>query len=116
MNKYTIDFVKAAFIRAIRTIAQTAVSMITVGAAFDEVNWHSVISISLVAGIVSILTSIATGLPEATADGELVVDVNNPDEMMYTLSCNNDPASWAKQKTILLKVVEAKPKKEDTEE
>ena len=54
---------KAAGVRAIKTMAQTAVSMFTVGQALIDVNWLSVISISVTAGIISILTSIA-GLPE----------------------------------------------------
>lgn len=54
---------KAAAIRAIKTVAQTAVGMITVGAAVSEIEWVYVISVSLVAGLVSVLTSVA-GLPE----------------------------------------------------
>lgn len=54
---------KAAGIRAVKTMAQTAVSLITVGAAMTEINWVTVGSVSLVAGILSILTSVA-GLPE----------------------------------------------------
>ena len=60
----TKEFWKAALIRAIRTIAQTAVATIGTGALLTEINWLSVGSASLVAGILSILTSIATGLPE----------------------------------------------------
>lgn len=58
---------KAAGIRALKTMAQTAVSMITVGAALTEVDWLTVGSVSLVAGILSILTSFA-GLPEVKED------------------------------------------------
>lgn len=54
---------KAAGTRALKTVAQTAVSMITVGQALLDVNWIGILSVSLVAGIVSLLTSIA-GLPE----------------------------------------------------
>ena len=54
---------KAAYIRAIKTMAQTAVSMITIGQAFFDVGWLSVLSVSVTAGVVSILTSVA-GLPE----------------------------------------------------
>lgn len=54
---------KAAGTRAIKTVAQTAVSMITVGQAMLDVNWVGILSVSLVAGIVSLLTSVA-GLPE----------------------------------------------------
>lgn len=58
------DFWKAAGIRAIRTIAQTAVATIGTCAVFSEIDWVAVGSASLVAGILSVLTSIATGLPE----------------------------------------------------
>ncbi|MBQ2350420.1 MAG: holin [Cytophagales bacterium] len=54
---------KAAGIRAIKTIAQTAVSLITVGASLTEIDWLTVLSVSVVAGILSLLTSLA-GLPE----------------------------------------------------
>ena len=58
-----MEWIKAAGIRAVKTMAQTAVGMITVGMAMDEVSWVHVGSVSLVAGILSLLTSIA-GLPE----------------------------------------------------
>ena len=62
MNK---EFWKAAAIRAIRTICQTAIASIGTAAVLSDVNWMVVGSASLLAGILSILTSIATGLPEA---------------------------------------------------
>lgn len=58
---------KASLIRCIRTVAQTAVAMISVGAAMSDVDWIKVVSVSLVAGICSLLTSIA-GLPEIKED------------------------------------------------
>lgn len=58
------DFWKAALIRAVRTIAQTAVAVIGTSAVLEEVNWLAVASAAILAGAVSILTSIATGLPE----------------------------------------------------
>ena len=54
---------KAAGIRAVKTMAQTAVSMLTVGQAVLDVNWVNVLSVSAVAGVISMLTSVA-GLPE----------------------------------------------------
>lgn len=54
---------RAAGIRAARTFAQTAVSMLTVGQAVMEVNWINVLSVSAVAAVISMLTSVA-GLPE----------------------------------------------------
>lgn len=58
-------FIKAAAIRAVKTFCQTAVSMLTVGQAVMDVNWLNVLSISAVAAVISLLTSVATGLPEA---------------------------------------------------
>lgn len=54
---------KCAGIRALKTIAQTAVALISVGTVMSDINWIQVGSASLLAGILSILTSIA-GLPE----------------------------------------------------
>ena len=54
---------KAAGVRAIKTVAQTAVGIIGASAIISEVNWKVVLSASLLAGITSLLTSIA-GLPE----------------------------------------------------
>ncbi len=67
-KEYWLKWAKAASVRAIKTVAQTALGMITVGAAIDEVNWATVASVSAVAGIFSLLTSIA-GLPEVEMDG-----------------------------------------------
>ena len=58
------EFLKAALIRAVRTVAQTAAAAIGTGAVFADVNWVVVGSTAAVAGILSILTSVATGLPE----------------------------------------------------
>ena len=60
----TKDFWKAAGIRALRTVCQTAVSLIGISAVISEVDWLYVGSASLLAGFLSVLTSIATGLPE----------------------------------------------------
>ena len=56
-------WIKCAGVRAIKTVAQTAVGSIGASAMFSEVNWKIVISGALLAGVVSLLTSVA-GLPE----------------------------------------------------
>ena len=58
------EFWKAAGSRAIRTMAQTAIATIGTSAFMQDINWYLVGSASLLAGIISVLTSIATGLPE----------------------------------------------------
>lgn len=60
----TKGFWKAALIRAIRTICQTAIATIGTTALLEEVNWLLVLSSSSLAGLLSVLNSIATGLPE----------------------------------------------------
>lgn len=63
MNEHFIKWMKAAGVRAIKTVAQTAVATIGTSAVLGEVEWIVVGSASLLAGILSLLTSVA-GLPE----------------------------------------------------
>ena len=63
------DWIKAAGIRAIKTFAQTMVGSIAVGAAFNEVDWIRALSVSGVACVLSLLTSLA-GLPEIDQEGD----------------------------------------------
>lgn len=58
-----IKWAKAAGIRAVKTVAQTALAMIPVGVSVTEVGWAGVIGTALLAGVLSLLTSVA-GLPE----------------------------------------------------
>ena len=61
-------FLKAAGIRAVRTVCQTAAAMIGTSLVLSDVNWWAVMSASILAGILSLLTSVATGLPEVDGD------------------------------------------------
>ena len=60
------SFFVAAGIRALRTLAQTALATIGTTALLEEVNWAVVASASVLSAVLSILTSIVTGLPEVT--------------------------------------------------
>lgn len=62
---FTKNWAKATAVRAIKTVAQTAIATIGVSAVMTDVNWIAVGSASLLAGVLSILTSVA-GLPEVS--------------------------------------------------
>ena len=63
MKKNFKQWIKCAGVRAIKTVAQTAVGLIGTSLVFADVNWQVVVSASLLAGVTSLLTSIA-GIPE----------------------------------------------------
>ena len=63
------SWIKAAGIRAVKTIAQTAVATIGTSAFLSQVDWRMVISASILAGVLSLLTSVA-GLPEVSDGSE----------------------------------------------
>lgn len=67
MKKITKEWIKAAGIRAVKTVAQTAIATIGVSVVMSDVNWLAVGSASLLAGILSMLTSVA-GLPEVESE------------------------------------------------
>jgi hypothetical protein len=62
-------FVKAALIRAVRTMAQAALAMIPAAATINDVDWVVMLQTASLAGIVSIITSLAFDLPEAPKNG-----------------------------------------------
>lgn len=66
MSNKTKDFIKASLIRALKTVCQAALANASISTAtvLSEVNWAYVASASVLAGVLSILTSIITGLPE----------------------------------------------------
>lgn len=77
MNK---NFWKAALIRALKTVCQTAVATIGTAMLVTDVNWVHVVSASALAGLLSLLTSVAAGLPEVQLEQTLYALDNVPKE------------------------------------
>ena len=74
------EFIKASLIRAVRTIAQTAVACIGTATVLSSVDWKVVLSASLLSGILSLLTSIATGLPEVEYKQHIYMSADEPED------------------------------------
>lgn len=74
------EFIKASLIRAVRTIAQTAVACIGTATVLSSVDWKVVVSASLLSGILSLLTSIATGLPEVEYSQHIYMSADEPED------------------------------------
>lgn len=74
------EFWKATGIRALRTICQTAVAMIGTSAVMSDVDWKVVVSASALSGILSVLTSIATGLPEVEYAEHVYMSKEEPED------------------------------------
>ena len=68
-KEYWIEWAKKAGIRAVKTVAQSMIASIGSTAVFSQVDWRIVLSTALLAGTISVLTSIA-GLPEVSAEKE----------------------------------------------
>lgn len=78
------NFIRFALIRAARTVAQTAVATIASAQILSDVSWSVVVSASILAGILSILTSIATGLPEVEYQEHIYMSAEEPEDSEVT--------------------------------
>lgn len=72
--KLTKDWVLATLVRAIKTAAEVALGMLTIGKGLTDFDWLQILSVSAVAGVYTILSCIVFGVPEAESDGVLMVD------------------------------------------
>ena len=99
--KFTLEWLKAAGIRMLRTAAQVALGMITVGMTIREVDWISIASVSAVAAIYSLLTSVITDLPEVGTDGAIKIEANGD-----VAGIDLDTEVLAKKGTVKLHVEE----------
>lgn len=102
-NKLNLEWLYAAGIRAIKTTAQTALGMFTVGAALNEVQWQYILSVSAVAGIYSLLTSVATSLPEVGSDGTLQVNTAD-NQFMLVLNDQSQLTNLGDKKKVTFSI------------
>lgn len=97
------DWIKRAGVRAVKTTAQAAVAMIGTAAVISDVDWRMVVSAALLAGVLSLLTSVA-GLPELTVDesteettlSELEAETLINADMDYTAAVAEESETCAK--------------------
>lgn len=68
-KEYWIKWLKASAVRAVKTFAQTAVSLITVGQIITDLNWLEILGVSATSAVVSMLTSLA-GIPEVQKEAD----------------------------------------------
>lgn len=109
-TKLTVDWWYAALIRAVKTMAQTALGFVTIGLAFEEVPWKFAISVAVVAGIYSLLTSLK-GLPEVGTEGAVRIDTSNPDAGLIGIALTTAMEELKNKDVIRLKV-ESPPSQE----
>lgn len=95
-KEYWIEWAKKAGIRAVKTVAQAAIAGIGAAAAMGQVDWKYVLSASALAGVLSLLTSVA-GLPEVEGDNGVEYDEGiEPDEMDF-LDVDGEPEDEGKE-------------------
>ncbi len=103
-SKFTKDYLISCLTRAIRTFAQTAAGMFTVGMAMTEIDWRHVLSVSLVSAVYSIVTSLAVTIPEGNSLGTLNIDTSQAEKDRVRLDLNGDPVRLKRARTVTLKV------------
>lgn len=103
-NIFTKEWLIPALNRAIRTMVQVALTMFTVGQRLTEIDWVTIISCSLVAGIYSLGTSVVLGIPEGDAVGTVNLDKYEGDDIMYVSDLKIDPEKLKTKSTVTFNV------------
>lgn len=103
-NIFTKEWLIPALNRAVRTMVQVALTMFTVGQRLTEIDWVTIISCSLVAGIYSLGTSVVLGIPEGDAVGTVNLDKYEGDDIMYVSDLKIDPEKLKEKSTVTFNV------------
>lgn len=108
-NIFTKEWLVPALNRAVRTMVQVALTMFTVGQKFSDIDWMTVLSCSLVAGLYSLGTSVLLGIPEGHTDGTLNLDKYDGDEILYVSDLKLDPEELKSRSVVTFKVNKGEP-------
>ena len=103
-NIFTKEWLIPALNRAVRTMVQFALTMFTVGQRLTEIDWVTIISCSIVAGIYSLGTSVVLGIPEGDAVGTVNLDKYEGDDIMYVSDLKIDPEKLKEKSTVTFNV------------
>ena len=103
-NIFTKEWLIPALNRAVRTMVQVALTMFTVGQRLTEIDWLTIISCSIVAGIYSLGTSVVLGIPEGDAVGTVNLDKYEGDDIMYVSDLKIDPEKLKSKTTVTFNV------------
>ncbi len=107
-ERITIDFIRAATIRAIKTAAQVMLSMITVGMAITDINWGQILAIAATSAAYSLLTSVAFGIPEGEFQGTLsfqqATDEDHEGEVLPVMQLNISGNELLNRNNVNIKV------------
>jgi len=115
-----LNWLKPTMIRVLRTMAQVAAGMLTVdvssGHGLSQVNWVSILSVSLVAGLYSFLTNLISAPPESKTDGEVIISADDNATGMVEFSKNLAELMQKDKVTLTVKAINEKPANFDDEE
>lgn len=89
MRRNTLTWVRAASVRALMACVQTAAAMLVVNIIAKDIHLGVVVAASLVAGGLSLFTSMVIKMPELATDGSLLIDTSDPEKDIYRLELNN---------------------------
>ena len=103
-NIFTKEWLIPALNRAVRTMVQVALTMFTVGQRLTEIDWVTILSCSIVAGIYSLGTSVLLGIPEGDAVGTVNLDKYEGDDSMYVSDLKIDPEKLKEKSTVTFNV------------
>lgn len=103
-NIFSKEWLIPALNRAVRTMVQVALTMFTVGQRLTEIDWVTILSCSIVAGIYSLGTSVLLGIPEGDAVGTVNLDKYEGDDIMYVSDLKIDPEKLKEKSTVTFNV------------